>query len=137
MRDSELQHPEIEWTERTGFPSWCQEVLGEFDDDPEEGAELPPMVRFILEEIPFGKDKAVTRRHLCIASGMSDRMVRKAIEVLRRSYVILNDQDGEGYYRSYDLSDIERSYRQERARALSILYRLQPMRVLLRGGGRI
>ena len=137
MNDLNLQHPEIGWAERTGFPSWCQEVLGEFEEEPEEGADLPEMMQFILQEIPFGKDKAVTRRHLCISTGLSDRQVRKAIESLRRTYVILNDQDGEGYYRSYELADIERSYRQERARALSILYRLQPMRVLLKGGGRI
>lgn len=129
-------HQEITWAERTGFPSWCQEVLGEFEE-PEEGADLPEMQQFILAEIPFGKDKAVTRRRLCLATGLSDRQVRKAIEELRRTYVILNDQNGEGYYRSYDLADIERNYRQERARALAVLYRLRPMRELLRGGGRI
>jgi hypothetical protein len=36
-----------------------------------------------------------------------------------------------------DLDDIERSYRQERARALSILRRLKVQRDLLKGGGRI
>lgn len=129
--------PEIRWTLETGYPSWAQEMIEDFGEEPEEGAEMPEMLQFILAEIPFGKDKAVTRRRLCLATGLSDRQVRKAIEELRRTYVILNDQNGEGYYRSYDLGDIERNYRQERARALAVLYRLRPMRELLRGGGRI
>lgn len=32
MRD--LQHPEIDWIERTGYPSWMQEREGpEYDED--------------------------------------------------------------------------------------------------------
>ena len=35
MSDLNLQHPEITWCERTGFPSWCQEVLGDFPEEEE------------------------------------------------------------------------------------------------------
>lgn len=136
MRDSELQHPEIDWIERTGLPSWCQEVLEDFDE-PEEQDEMPPMVLKVLSLIPFGKKRAITRTGLRYRTGLGDRQVRKAIEYLRGTYIIINDGDGEGYYRSYDLDDIERSYRQERARALSILRRLKVMRTLLKGGGRL
>lgn len=129
-------HPEIEWAERTGFPSWCQEVLEDFDE-PEEQDEMPPMVLKVLSLIPFGKKRAITRTGLRYRTGLGDRQVRKAIEYLRGTYIIINDGDGEGYYRSYDLDDIERSYRQERARALSILRRLKVMRTLLKGGGRL
>lgn len=31
MRD--LQHPEIDWIERTGYPSWMQETDDDEDDD--------------------------------------------------------------------------------------------------------
>jgi hypothetical protein len=31
MRD--LQHPEIDWIERTGYPSWMQEEEPECDED--------------------------------------------------------------------------------------------------------
>ena len=31
MRD--LQHPEIDWIERTGYPSWMQETDDEYDED--------------------------------------------------------------------------------------------------------
>lgn len=134
LRDDPLIRRTMDW----GYPPWTQEELEEFmDEETKEGADLPEMTQFILAEIPFGKDKAVTRRRLCLATGLSDRQVRRSIEELRHVYVILNDQDGEGYYRSYDLGEIERCYRQERARALSVLRRLRPMRTLLRGGGRI
>jgi biotin operon repressor len=129
-------HPEIEWAERTGFPSWCQEVLEDF----EEEEDLPRMSdrnEIVLDAIPFGRDRAISREDLAAKTGLPDRVVRKAIEEIRRSHIILNDQDGKGYYRSYDLADIERNYRQERARALSILYRLKHMRTLLKGGGLI
>lgn len=29
-----LEHPEIAWIERTGYPSWLQEGRKEDDDDP-------------------------------------------------------------------------------------------------------
>jgi hypothetical protein len=135
MRDSDLQHPEITWAERTGFPSWCQEVLGDFPE--EEESPLSDREEIVLDAIPFGKENAVTREYLTAKTGLPDRQVRKAIEEIRRNHIVLNDQDGKGYYRSYDLNDIERFYRQERARALAVLYRMRPMRVLLRGGGRI
>ena len=133
MSDMNLQHPEITWAERTGFPSWCQEVLGEFEEE-----DLPLMCdrnEIILDAIPWGKENAITRPALAARTGWPDRAVRRSIEELRRAHIILNDQDGKGYYRSYDLQDIYRAYRQERARALAILYRLQPMRILLKGGG--
>lgn len=135
MSDLNLQHPEITWAERTGFPSWCQEVLGDFPE--EEESPLSDREEIVLDAIPFGKENAVTREHLAARTGLPDRQVRKAIEEIRRNHIVLNDQDGKGYYRSYDLDDIERFYRQERARALAVLYRMKPMRILLRGGGRI
>lgn len=34
MRDMDLEHPEIGWIERTGYPSWMQENDDdEYDDD--------------------------------------------------------------------------------------------------------
>ena len=137
MSDWNLQDPEITWMERTGFPSWCQEVLDGFDEDEDEQDEMPELYAKVLSLIPFGKKRAITRTGLRYKTGLGDRQVRKAIEYLRGTYIIINDGDGEGYYRSYDLDDIERSYRQERARALSILRRLKVMRTLLKGGGRL
>lgn len=128
-------HPEIAWAERTGFPSWCQEVLEDFEDEDEP--HVNDRNEIVLDAIPFGKDRAVTRKLLVAKTGLPDRAVRKAIEELRRSFIIINDQDGKGYYRSYDLDDIERSFWQERSRGLAILRRMKLMRELLKGGGRL
>ena len=126
--------PIIRAIEETGYPRWAQEMIEDFDE-PEEEDELPEMYMAVLNAIGYGKQKAVTRRQLAEKTGLEDRAVRKAIQTLRRTYIILNDQDGKGYYRSYDPQQIRRAYRTERARAISILYRLEPMRALLRGGG--
>ena len=110
MSDLNLQHPEITWAERTGFPSWCQEVLGDFQEEEEESL-LSDRAEIVLGAIPFGKDRAATRGYLAAKTGLPDRAVRKAIEEIRRYAIVLNDQDGKGYYRSYNLQDILRAYR--------------------------
>ena len=68
--------------------------------------------------IPIGHDHAISRASLAAACGMSDREMRRAIEILRRTYCICNDSDGKGYYRprleEYDR--VVRYDRQEKAR---------------------
>ena len=76
----------------------------------------------ILNYIPVGKDKAVTRSQLCAMTGMSDRGVRKLIENARiEGNIIINAQDGAGYYISNDAEDIRRQMATNRSRAMSIL----------------
>lgn len=128
-------HPEIEWAERTGFPSWAQEVLEDFENEA-AGAWINDRAAKVLAAIPFHKENAIDRFALAEKVGLSDRQTRKIIEELRgHGYFILNDQDGKGYYRSYDPEEIYRAYRQERSRALAILRRMKEMRVLLKGAG--
>lgn len=52
----------------------------------------------ILDYIPTGKRNAVTRTQLCIRTGLSDRLVRKAIHDARRKIPIINLSNGDGYY---------------------------------------
>lgn len=68
--------------------------------------------------IPIGHDHAISRASLAAACGMSDREMRRAIEVLRRTYCICNDSDGAGYYRPRldEFDRVVRYDRQERAR---------------------
>ena len=61
----------------------------------------------------------------------------KLIEEARdRGELICNDGDGEGYYRSYDIGQIERQYRVDRARAMSVMKRLKTMRRMLNDAGK-
>lgn len=87
--------------------------------------------------IPFGRENAVTRAQLCTLTGLPDRKVRKEIEQARRSgFIIINQQDGKGYYQTDDLDEIERQYRQQRCRALSVLSQQKHLRRRLKAAGR-
>ena len=72
----------------------------------------------IYRLIPIGHDHAISRASLAAACGMSDREMRRAIEILRRKYCICNDSDGKGYYRPRpdEYKRVVRYDRQERAR---------------------
>lgn len=87
--------------------------------------------------IPEGKENAIPRSVLAVRLGLTDRQTRKLIEEARdRGVLICNDGDGEGYYLASDLGQIERQYRKDRARALSVLKRLKTMRRMLRDAGK-
>lgn len=87
--------------------------------------------------IPEWKENAVSREVLATRLGLPDRTVRKLIEEARdRGELICNDGDGEGYYRSYDIGQIERQYRVDRARAMAVLKRLKTMRRMLNDAGK-
>lgn len=75
----------------------------------------------ILEFIPFGKENAIKRQKLRDLTGLTDREMRRAIEVARKEVPIINLQDGRGYYRPDDKDDIQRYVLQEQARATKIL----------------
>lgn len=76
----------------------------------------------IVDLIPTGKANAVTRAQLCALTGLSDRAVRKLIEIARiEGEIIINAQDGAGYYVSDNPEDIRRQMATNRSRAMSIL----------------
>ena len=75
----------------------------------------------IEEYIPYGRNNAIRRADLVNLIGMSDRVVRQMIEDARQSgVVIINMQDGRGYYRPERREDLEYYIRQEEGRAKSI-----------------
>lgn len=76
----------------------------------------------ILDLIPTGKANAVTRAQLCAHTGLSDRAVRKLIELARiDGAIIINAQDGAGYYISDNPVDIRRQIATNNSRAMTIL----------------
>lgn len=91
----------------------------------------------IINLIPYGKSNAISRKILCRMAGKSDRHVRQDIEDARREgCIIINRQDGKGYYRTDDINEIERQYYQNRSRALSILIQQKHLRKRLVEAGR-
>ena len=92
----------------------------------------------IVNHIPYGRENAIRRDKLCRIAGLGDRAMREEIEKARHDgIIILNDQDGKGYFRSDDIEDIYRQYKQNRSRARSILHQNTPLRRVLREAGRI
>lgn len=76
----------------------------------------------IIDFIPYGKENAVTRWQLMDRLNLPDRQIRRMIQSARnRGEIIINAQDGSGYYRSLDIGELKRQYKTNRSRALSIL----------------
>lgn len=87
----------------------------------------------IMTFIAKGKENAISRQELCLLLGLPDRAVRKLIQDARdRGELILNEQDGAGYYTSDDEGELKRQYRTNRNRALSILRQQRHIRRRLR-----
>lgn len=97
----------------------------------------------IEEKIPFGRANAIQRSSLATACGMSDRKMRNQIEAARRcGHIIINAQDSAGYYRidpkslsKSELAEINRQYRQNQHRALSVLSYQKHLRKILKENG--
>lgn len=89
----------------------------------------------IMNLIPVGHENAVTRQQLCISTGMNDRRIRKAIAEARRENIILNMQDGNGYYipnmeDDVDKAELKKFVKQEEHRLKSIGWSLKAARRL-------
>lgn len=92
----------------------------------------------IVDLIPHGAENAVSRRRLAEQTGLPDRIVRKKIEAARAGgAIIVNAQDGRGYYQTDDINEIARMYRAQRSRAISIFRACKPMRLKLKEAGKL
>lgn len=120
--------------ERDAFAS--QNFLNIISDNQSIVKSFSPDIARLLNALPWGEKNAVTRAELSRILGMRDRPLRELIERARREgAIIINRQNGRGYYLSEDIADIERQYRADRARALSILARCKHMRRTLKAAG--
>lgn len=88
----------------------------------------------IVDFIPKGKINAITRKELVALTGMRDRQVREAISQERRKTVILNDQDGNGYFipSEYEKDLVLKFIDQETKRGKSIFWSLKAARDMVR-----
>lgn len=93
-------------------------------------------MRDITEYLPKSREAAISRKSLCEATGLTDRLVRELIEKARQDGAMILSAD-KGYYISEDLDEIEHFYRREDRRARSIHYRLKTARRILKAAGRL
>jgi len=93
----------------------------------------------IVYFIPEGRENAIPRAELRQRTGLNDREMREMIERARRNgYIILNMQDGRGYFRPTpdEIIEIEKQYKQNDRRAKSILVQQKHLRRTLKQAGR-
>ena len=92
----------------------------------------------ITEYIPYGANNAITRDELLkvadyFVEGITDRSMRRLLEASKQNgNIIINMQDGRGYFRPENKEEIERYIRQEEARAKKIQFNLKSARKALR-----
>lgn len=83
-------------------------------------------LKFVAQHIPLGHDNAATSEQLACSLGLSShRRMRKIFMDLAYSGVdvVLNLQDGRGYFRSNNITELDRFIQQEENRANAILCR--------------
>jgi hypothetical protein len=92
----------------------------------------------ILDYIPTGQANAITRHKLHQLTGLRDRTIRKEIEKARASgNIIINLQDGKGYYQPETLDEIEIQFKLNQSRAMSVLVQQKYLRRELKKAGRM
>ena len=90
----------------------------------------------LMATLQKGHEYAISRQRLAKEMDMSDRAVRALIEKARdEGCLIMNKQDGKGYYLPNSIEDITYQYWQDTNRALAILKRRKTMRKLLKEAG--
>ena len=83
----------------------------------------------IVDYIGVGRENAVKRSELVAIMNLPDRKVRGLIEEARREgALIVNAQDGAGYYISEDLGELKRQLNTNHSRAMSILVQQKYLR---------
>ena len=93
----------------------------------------------IINYIPEGYENAISRKDLCIITGMKDRDMRAAIEAARRKTIIISSCDGSGYWlfpdnpTAHEMQMLRKYVQQQERRAKSIFYALKPARKKMKG----
>ena len=76
----------------------------------------------ICDFIGTGRENAVTRSELVSILNLPDRTIRRLIQEARdRGEIIINAQDGAGYYMSDDVGEMKRQLALNNSRAMSVL----------------
>ena len=87
----------------------------------------------ITDFIGTGRENAVDRFQLMERTGLPDRTVRKLIQEAReRGEIIINAQDGAGYYLTDDVGEMKRQLASNRSRAMSVLRQQKYLRQKIR-----
>lgn len=86
----------------------------------------------VVNHLKVGRENAIKHDDLMRVTHMSDRLLRRALEVARLDHCIINNQDGRGYYLAETKEEAERYDKQEKARAKAIHRRRRGTRKFLK-----
>lgn len=101
-------------------------------------AEASPMMFAAVKLLRKGHGNARPIKELAEGLFLNERTVRELLEDARaHGFLVCNEQDGRGYYLAETMDEVERQYRRDYRRAMSLLVRLKPMRKILRQAGRL
>lgn len=91
-------------------------------------------INSLMYELHHGVENARSSKYLINALDLhGDRELRSLIEKARaEGCLIINQQNGKGYYLPADIDDLKQQYRQDTNRAMSILTRRKPVRDALK-----
>ncbi len=136
-----LPTPEIEQALMLHLKATKDELYGEWkeipvkrEEDRERLEEPPMMVTELVSYLKTGRQNAISRWQLRQKMDVSDRMLRKTIEVAADyGYAIGNLSDGKGYFLCADASEAKAYVSQELSRAWSIMNKLNPFYKLIEG----
>jgi hypothetical protein len=93
------------------------------------------MDEIILAYLPYGKENAITRQHLCNLTGFNDANIRKAIHRLRRTQPILSITKGYFIPTAADMDLVQKWLRREGKRAKAIFWSLRGAKDFIKEGG--
>ena len=95
------------------------------------------MLELAWQQIPIGKENAVTYTQLCAMWNMSERAVRQRLHDLSYfdngdQYILIRSSHGKGFYRTDDTAEIERYKRECTNRARHTFAPLRKIRRVLK-----
>ena len=93
------------------------------------------LLQLIADSIGTGEENATASKTLQQIAGICERDLRKIIERLRRSGVVIISASDGGYYKPETAAELKRFIHKEQARASSVLYTLKSAKQLLREWG--
>lgn len=88
----------------------------------------------LVDFIPYGHKNAITSNQLGMLTGLSSRDIRKIISQAKRDTLIVNLQDGKGYFKPTEDERelVERYLKQEESRFKTIAWTLHSAREFLK-----
>lgn len=75
----------------------------------------------VLDCLEYGEANSKSREELCIATGLSDRSLRKQIETLRKEHCICSNSENRGYFLPKTDEEVNHFVREQVKRGVKLI----------------